>query len=124
MGNELITIENELTASSTKLDKGRIELYQQLVDVVLEVMKLGKQLKPNSNQAQRLGRRIQGIGLKMMAISTDDVVQSFVKWRTVSSAGEDPAQVIQTFCELLMSIRKEMLPDTKRTIDDVLDIMT
>lgn len=102
--------------------KEKIELYNYFITFMLDSMSMKGTQPPKKMRA--MGTKLQSLGLRMVLISSDKVVEKFLEWRGLSVIGEDPEGVFRTFAELLIEMRKEILVDTNRTANDVLDILT
>lgn len=99
---------------------GYLELIELFVNLTT---KTGN--KPN---IKRLGREMTLVGMKISLSAPDAVVKKYVHWRGMAMTG-DVEEVVKAFADLLLEIRKDCLrvspnvhPDTKCTIDDMLDM--
>ena len=103
----------------------RIKLYQEFIELVMESMRMGRQLKPNAKKTQILGEGLQTLGFRMMVISTDDVIHGYLVWRAIAMEGSDPERVFNAFADLIIYMRREsMSGDDALTRENVLDILT
>jgi len=102
----------------------RIKLYQEFIELVMGSIRMGRQLKPNAKKTQVLGEGLQTLGLRMMTISTDEVVYGYLRWRAIAMEGSDPEAVFKAFADLIIRMRSELIGKSEREIGDVLDILT
>jgi hypothetical protein len=101
----------------------RIKLYFDYINIVLDVMaikKIGQQGKINA-----LAVKLQNVGLKMMVVASDDVIEKFIKWRVLAMAGDlsGAEKIIESFADVIFAMRKEIMEETARKPSDVMDIL-
>ena len=113
-----------LSSFSISLANARIALYSEFMGFMLESMSL----KANDSEKRRrkLGIKLQEIGLRIVLIGSDTVVEKFLLWRTLTKAGvESGAEAIfKAWAGVVIEMRRELVGDTLRGIGDVLDILT
>ena len=116
-----------LSSFSASLDNARIALYSEFISFMLESMSL----KSNDSEKGRrkLGIKLQELGLRMLLIGSDTVVEKFLLWRALTKAGRagDSAgaeAIFKVWAEVVIEMRRELVGDTGRGIGDVLDILT
>lgn len=106
------------------MENERIKLYQEFINVMTEAMQLTKQIKPNLKMQNALGKKLQVLGLQMMVISTDSVATNYLRWRTVAMDGSNPRATFNSFANLVVSMRKELLGETEVNRDHIMDSLT
>jgi len=73
--------------------------------------------------------KLQRIGLNMMVIASDDVVEKFIKWRAMAMAADSTTAetIIEAFGDVVFAMRKEITSldhkHTTRSAADVMDIL-
>lgn len=100
----------------------KIELYNEFIDFMIKSMSMKGTVPPK--KLRELGIQLQTIGLKMVIVSPDIVVEKFITWRALTQGGPDPEGVFKAFADLLIEMRKEIYVNTERTSGDVLDILS
>jgi len=98
----------------------KVKLYSEFIGVVIDMLKMGK---PQDGKIKGLAIKLQFVGLKMLLIASDDTVENFIKWRALAMGGGDAKLIIEAFGDIVSSMRKEFIDDTKRSAEDVLDIL-
>ncbi len=106
------------------MEKERIKLYQEFIGVILDSMRLGKQSVAKPKLVKQLGAKIQSIGLHMMVISSDKVVNGYLLWRATAMGEGNAEAVFKTFADLIVEMRRELIGLDGKTAGDVLDILT
>ena len=107
------------------MQRERTKLYNELIDILMDTIKLGSKAKHQPKTITALGIRQQTVGLKMLAIASDEVMEKFLKWRALSILQEENHMgVFKAFADILIAIRKETIPITTRTSQDFFDILT
>ena len=116
-------------SSSMSLDEARIALYSEFISFMLESMSLKSNDSPK--RKRKLGIGLQDIGLRIVLIGSDTVVEKFLLWRTLTKAGgagagvDSGADVIfKAWAGVVIEMRRELVGDTGRDAGDVLDILT
>jgi hypothetical protein len=105
------------------MERERIKLYEEFIDVVMDTMTLSASQKKQHRAIMALGVKLQKVGLRMLVVSSDDVIWHFLRWRNLSR--EDQVEhTVEAFSKLMHVIRKEMIPTTERTPVDALEILT
>ena len=107
----------------------KYKLYKEFVELVMQSVRMGRDLKPNAKKTQASGESLQSLGLRMMIISSNEVVHGYLRWRAIAMEGSDSEAVFKAFAEIIIKMREELvckgvIQDTDKTIDDVLDILT
>ena len=74
----------------------------------------------------KLGNKLQDLGLRIVLIGSDAVVEKFLLWRTLTKAGADSGAeaIFKAWAGVVIEMRRELVGDTGRGIGDVLDILT
>jgi len=119
-----------LSSFSASLDNARIALYSEFISFMLESMSL--KANDSEKRKRKLGIGLQDIGLRIVLIGSDTVVEKFLLWRTLTKAGggagagvDSGADVIfKAWAGVVIEMRRELVGDTGRDAGDVLDILT
>lgn len=106
-----------------ELQSERIKLYEEFIDIFMNTLKLSTTHSVKEKAIKTLGARLQHVGLRMAIISSDIVLKNFLKWRAVAQGG-DGKSTVDAFGDLILEMRKEMIPTTSRTKEDIFDILT
>jgi len=106
------------------METKRIELYKEFITVFVDTLQLSKAKKTNPHIIKGLGIKLQTVGFRMSIISSDAVMEKYMKWKELTSDGSDPEAIVDAFAETLHEMRKEFLPTTKRPPTDVLEMLT
>lgn len=116
-------IESEII--NVGMESQKIMIYSEFIDVVISSMSMKEKDQKSVAKMKKLGVWLQTVGLNMVLLASDSVVERFLNWRGLAQLGaEDPEAVFKAFAEVLIEMRKEFMTTTDRTIDDVLDILT
>ena len=106
------------------METKRIELYTEFIKLFVDVLQLSKAGKLQSKAVRSLGINLQTVGFRMSIVSSDAVMEKYMKWKELASDGSDPEALVDAFAETLHEMRKEFLPTTKRPPTDVLEMLT
>ena len=63
----------------------KVELYSEFIGVVMDMLASSKL---NQGKVKAMAIKLQRIGLNMMVIASDDVVEKFIKWRAMAMAAD------------------------------------
>lgn len=75
---------------------------------------------------KKLGRDLQKWGIVLTIIASDDVVEKYLHWRSLSMDGSSDAQVIVTaYANMIFAMRQDVTinPNTNCTVETILDAM-
>jgi len=113
-----------LSSFSVSLDEARIALYSEFMGFMLQSMGLKSGDSPK--QRRKLGIKLQELGLRIVLIGSDVVVEKFLLWRALSKAGAESGAeaVFRSWADVVIEMRRELVGDTSRDSGDVLDILT
>lgn len=101
----------------------KIKLYFEFVNVVMDMLKMGVKDRSQS-KIKGLAIKLQSVGLQMLVVASDDVVEKFIKWRALAMAdGSEAELIMESFSDAVYAMRKEFFPDTKRPAEDALEIL-
>ena len=100
----------------------KIKLYFEFVNVVMDMLKMGVKDRSQS-KIKGLAIKLQLVGLQMLVVASDDVVEKFIKWRALAMADVKPELIMESFSDAVYAMRKEFFPDTKRLAEDALEIL-
>ena len=89
--------------------------YLELLDLFVTVTTTNK---PN---IKKLSQEFVRTGMKIAIAAPDVVVKRYIYWRGMAMIG-DAEKMVNAFAELLLSIRKDIDPNTACTVDDMLDM--
>jgi len=61
----------------------------------------------------------------MVVVASDDVIEQFIKWRALAMAGDISGKenIVRVFADVVFAMRKDIMGETKRKSDDVMDIL-
>ena len=101
----------------------KIKLYFEFINVVMDMLKMGVKDRSRS-KIKGLGIKLQSVGLQMLIVASDDVVEKFIKWRALAMAdGSKPELIMESFSDAVYVMCKEFFPNTKRLAEDALEIL-
>jgi len=112
-------MSEEFQAELVGSNEERVKLYFEFIQVVIDIMgvkKVGQQGK-----IKALAVKLQRIGLQMMVVASDEVVETFIKWRAIAMAGEpgNVEKVVETFADVIFAMRREIMGETARKPEDM-----
>jgi len=99
----------------------RVQLFFEYIQVVIDIMGVKKGGQQGKTRA--LGIKLQRIGLQLMVVASDEVVEKFIKWRAIAMAGEFAEEVVEAFADVVFAMRKDIVGETVRKPDDIMDIL-
>jgi len=102
----------------------RVKLYFEYVNVVIDIMAV-KKGGGQQGKIKALAVKLQRIGLQMVVVASDDVIEQFIKWRALAMAGDTSGaeKIVETFADVVFAMRKDIMGETARKPDDVMDIL-
>ncbi len=118
--------ERELSREESRLSRQenalyrKIPFYEQLIedlDVVSEVFaRQSGQTEPSSQEIEELMKRLNRHKLKLLQFAPDHVYREYMK----VLGGMRKGQPIKPLYEFLLTLRRELIPKTTLTIDELL----
>jgi hypothetical protein len=110
----------------TIMENERHKIYEEFVQIVFDTMYLTKSGKGNSTKAEKLGQRMQLVGLKLMLSAPDKIVKGYITWRAIAMQGDDTEGIFKSFSNLIILMRDDLREGvaSEMTAMDVMDIMT
>ena len=111
--NEMVT---GLIARGDETEK--IKTYVEVVEIYISIITMKGQ-----KGIIRLSQNVARAGLRLMVLAPDKVVHAFLRYQAVASAGTDPQETIEAFGGLILSIRKDIVPETALGLESVMDAM-
>lgn len=97
----------------------KTELYFKFIGVVMDMIKAPQ----SQGKVKALGVKLQTIGLNMLVVASDDVVEKFIKWRALSMLDNPAETVMEAFGDVIFAIRRELNAETTRSASDVMEIL-
>ena len=101
----------------------KIKTYVAFCEIYSEIMGLMRYNKGKAQaEALKLSRKMTQIGFKMMVLAPDAVVHSFLKYQAIAGQGGDAMGTVTAYGQVILDIRKDMLPETAVDIETVMDV--
>jgi len=97
----------------------KIKTYMEVVEIYISIITMKAQ-----KGITRLSQRVATAGLRLMSLAPDEVVHAFLRYQAVAGAGTDPQATIEAFGGIILSIRKDMVPETAFDLENVMDAMS
>ena len=117
--------DNEMVAGiiSRGDESEKIKTYVSFCEIYSEIMGLMRYNKGKAQaEALKLARKMTQIGFKLMVLAPDDVVHSFLKYQAIAGEGGDAITTVTAYGQVLLEIRKDMVPETTVDIETVMDV--
>ena len=108
------------TRSSDAVIFEKVKVYNSIIGIFVDMINAGKGIKPGVVNA--LGKKLSMSGIQLFILAPDTVVTAYLKWRTMANINEDPEQVIKAYAEMLLSMRRDIEPDTKCDVETAMDL--
>jgi len=120
MENEVVNLESGiLQSASDAVISEKIKAYNEVIAIFVDIV----MDKPQGKGAiKTLGKRFSTVGIRLFAIAPDEIVTAFLKWRTLATGNENAEQTVKSYAELLLAIRRDIVPETKHDIEVAMDL--
>lgn len=94
----------------------KVAVYMDFIDMFTKILRKQK----TKREIEKTGTKMISLGLNMMVLAPDSVINAFIYWKALSSEGGDSNAMIDAFGNVVLEMRKDIVGDTKRTADDAI----
>lgn len=96
----------------------KLSIYLDFIEIFI---KSTERAKRNKNIGE-LGTRLLKTGLGLMIVAPDSVVKQYTLWKALAMEGGNFEKIVSAFGAVIMEMRKDLIGETDRNVEDVLDI--
>lgn len=96
----------------------KLSIYLDFIDIFIRTV---EKTKRNRNIGD-LGTKLLKTGLGLMVVAPDIVVEKYTLWRALAMEGGNFEKIVSAFGNVVLEMRKDLIGETDRNVEDVLDI--
>lgn len=117
-------MESELLSASSIKMSHKVVAYTDLTDLLIQTCSPGfiMKIKRDKHFAETMGKKMTQTGSAIALFAPDAVVTAYLAYIN-AARNEDsaPINILMLFSDLLLAIRRDLIPETTLTREEVID---